>query len=87
MKCPECKGQGEITAFGCPGFTPIRIPCELCKKTGEITGEQAEWVKIGETMRQDRISRGYTLRKEAERRGIDAIKLSYMERGIFRPIK
>ena len=87
MRCPECQGKGEILAIACPGFKPVKIPCELCRMSGELSPEQAQWVKEGEAMRKDRVGRGLTLRAEAQRRGMDPLRLSHMERGIVKPEK
>jgi transcriptional regulator with XRE-family HTH domain len=47
--------------------------------------EMLEWIKAGNAMREERRSRGVTLRKEIERLGVDAVEYSRMERGIVNP--
>lgn len=86
VKCPDCKGEGILRGFGCPGFRPISIPCQMCAGTKEVSEERLEWMKVGDAMREDRINRGVTCRVEAQERGIKAVELSEMERGIRKPI-
>lgn len=84
VNCPDCK-EGFILGFGCPGFKPIKIPCELCGTTGKVAPHILEWKKRGSELRKDRIARGNTCRAEAAQRGMDVIELSEMERGIQEP--
>jgi len=87
VTCPECKGNKKIMVLACPGARIVAMPCETCRETGEISGQQVGWIKAGDAMREVRIARGLTLRKEAERRGMSALALSRMERGITEPVR
>jgi hypothetical protein len=84
--CPECKGAGETTGMGCPGFRPVKIPCFLCKGEKQISEERLQWIATGEAMRQDRRKRGVSLREEAKRLGIGPSDLTDMEFGVKKPI-
>lgn len=44
------------------------------------------WIEAGRRLKEDRLSRGKTLRQEAEARGLRPSELSRMERGIQRPV-
>lgn len=85
--CPNCKGEGVIRGFGCPGFRPVEIPCLVCKGEKVVGQEVLEWRRVGEEMRQERIARGVTLREEAKRRGMSAVDLSGMEHGAVKPVR
>ncbi len=61
------------------------MKCQLCQGAGEISEEQAGWVKVGDELRQDRIQRGNTLRVEAASRKMKPVELSEMESGIRKP--
>jgi hypothetical protein len=65
----------------------LSFDCELCGKTGQIDSQKTSWCKEGRKMKEDRIARGLVLRKEAERRSLDPLTLSKMERGISEPVK
>jgi hypothetical protein len=85
MICPDCKGAKGSTAYACPGFRPIHIPCELCDATGEVTPEHAESVTAlraaGNAIRQERIERGESMRDAAKRRGLTVVEYSRIENG------
>jgi hypothetical protein len=87
VACPECKGEGAVHGFGCPGFRPITIPCDLCKGTKEVDRKFLRWIAMGEQLRVDRRARNKTLREEAQERGMKASDLSDMERGIKEPLR
>jgi transcriptional regulator with XRE-family HTH domain len=57
----------------------------MCDSTGKINKEKSDWRLIGEEMKKMRISKKKTLRIAAKELKIDAISLSYMERGIIFP--
>ena len=84
--CPECRGKGSVKAFGCPGFKPLVLPCQMCNGLKTVEAKILLWVKLGEELRQDRRSRQKTLRAEAQERGMKASDLSDMERGLREPI-
>jgi hypothetical protein len=89
MKCPNCKGKKKIYGIV---FKPevtervVALTCNLCDGKGIITAQQKKWAVEGERMYQDRIARGFTLRLEARRRGIDGCVLSDMETGKIKPV-
>jgi len=87
IPCPECKGEGVLRGFGCPGFRPIEIKCLLCQGRKTVSEKVLSWREIGEEMRQDRIARGKTLRVESKERGLSAAELSEMERGSREPVR
>jgi hypothetical protein len=86
VQCPDCQGRKGRTAYACPGFRPIHMPCEACSATGELTAEQAEKMTTaraaGEQMRQERIARRETLRDAAARLGVDVARYSRIEHGL-----
>jgi len=61
-------------------------PCPVCAGSGQVEGLRAEWIRVGEQMRQDREGRGYTLETEALDRNLPLFLLIQMERGLVRPI-
>lgn len=87
MTCPDCDGAGVLVAIACPGFRRISMPCLMCKGEKVVSVRVIEWKRVGEEMKQERIARGVTLRIEAQQRGMDAVELSEMERGIREPIR
>jgi len=67
--------------------TPLQLsPCPVCAGSGQVEGLRAEWIRVGEQMRQDREGRGYTLETEALDRNLPLFLLIQMERGLVRPI-
>ena len=88
MKCPTCKGDRQLFGIACggkAGCRPIETKCFTCSGSGEITEQQAGWIRAGKALREDRRKRGLTLRDEAKRRGISAVELSQMECGVKEP--
>ena len=81
MKCPECKGEGSTTGFGCPGFKLITLPCMLCKGEKVISDEQMKWVNHGAKLKETRIAKKITLREAARLKDILASELSDIEFG------
>ena len=73
--CPRCEGESDGVA------------CDLCEGTGRVYPYKVEDAERGEKMRAARLVAGRTLRQQAERRGIDAVDLSRMERGVTPPIR
>ena len=86
VPCPECKGEGKIRAIGCPGFKRVEMNCLMCGGAKVVSAKVLDWMKTGEEMKAERIARGVVLRLEAKERGMDAVALSEMERGIREPI-
>ena len=87
MTCPDCEGAGVLVAVACPGFRRISMPCLMCKGEKVVSVKVIEWKRIGEEMKQERITRSVTLRIEAQQRGMEAVELSEMERGIREPVR
>lgn len=89
-ECPSCHGDGYITglfpvyAEDCASERKpsVELTCDRCQGTGNIPDEMLEWIERGRKLREDRKSRGMTLRKEAEERGMLPSELSRIERGI-----
>lgn len=82
ITCPSCNGNKIIGGFGCPGFRPINIECDICLGKGTISEKQMLKIKQGRKIREERLSRGMTLRAEAKRLNVDAYELSQIEQGI-----
>lgn len=87
--CPECQGKGVVLALGCGPQHPVALSydCELCGKTGKIDEARVKWREAGRRMKAARVTRGIVLREEANRRGVDVVVLSKMERGIVAPVE
>ena len=89
MKCPTCEGrprQGIGLACGPRiGCQPIMTTCRDCGGTGEVSGERAEWMRVGRAMADERQARDLSLREEARRRGMKPSVLSDMEFGRIKP--
>jgi hypothetical protein len=81
MICPNCKGKKQFTAILCGegGCRSGVMQCHTCNGLGEVTEEHYKKILIGEFKRKDRISRGLSLREEAERLGITPYELSKLE--------
>lgn len=68
------------------GCDPCReFPCFRCGGSGTVPDETTAWMAAGKAMRDDRRSRGNTLRKEAAERRVEISELSAMERGRVEP--
>ena len=78
--CPECDGNGKGGHAMIAGRL-VCVPCSMCNGEGTFTSEQLDRMVKGRMMRDDRCSRGYSLRQEAVRLGISARELSDMEHG------
>ena len=61
------------------------ITCLRCGGSGTVPDETAAWLAAGMAMKDDRRSRGNTLRKEAKEREMDPCELSAMETGRIEP--
>lgn len=83
--CVNCKGDGILVGYGCPGFRRIETPCKPCGGTGQAPSWQAEAVGRGRDLRAARMARKVTLREEAHRLGLSPVTLSDAELG-HRPV-
>ena len=81
MNCPDCKGEGKMFGFGCPGFRPMELPCNTCEGTGQVDAAYVARKAEGEHHRQARVERRETLRQCSIRLGVDPSKLSHYEHG------
>ena len=79
--CPRCEGA-KVMFFA---FRAGSIPCFLCNGIGEISDEQAEWIKLGASHRLLRMKQGLSVREMAKQLGITVIQLSDMELGKTNP--
>ena len=89
MICPDCHGEKRVFAHvnrGVAGSGFQWLDCLRCKGAGEVPDEQAEWIEAGRRMREDRMGRDMSLNEEAKRRGMRAVELSQMERGVRAPL-
>lgn len=94
LSCVSCDGKGvQIGMFPryAPGYEGPRKPyielkCSRCDGTGQMPAIHVEWMKTGEEMKRERLSRNMTLRAEAVRRGMSPSELSKMEQGIVEPV-
>lgn len=82
MKCPNCQG-GKIRGYGCPGFRPVEIDCDICGGTGELPDHIEYDRERGRQLKEDRKKHRLTLQEEAIRCEINITDLSRMERGYF----
>lgn len=88
--CPDCNGSGETLAFF-PCYGPdhkgprkpvLEMKCHRCKGEKVIPVEMLIWIATGKQLREERLARNMTLRKEAERLGVSPTVLSAMEQGM-----
>lgn len=86
--CPECDGEKTVTADFVryvPGHSgpPVReLPCHVCDGRGEVSSEQVSRMGRGDKFRHYRaMILGYGLREAADRWGMKASELSYIEQG------
>ena len=83
--CPDCKGEGSYMALvkfaDDKGCQEQRMPCHRCGGNGEVPTEMLDWIKRGDAMREDRLSRDLGQREEAKRLGISVVEYSHMEFG------
>jgi|ERR1700733_1094471 len=91
MICPDCNGNASIVASHVryadgSGASNVPMKCSRCNATGECPDEMAEWIRVGERMRQARLAVYRNLHQEATRRGMTAVELSKMEHGKIKPI-
>lgn len=83
MTCPVCKGGKVSRGIACDRrtgrATSFEIPCAFCGGTGKVHPERHALWEAAQLRRKDRISRGLTLSKEAQRLGITPQELSRLE--------
>ncbi len=95
LTCVECGGKGVLIGMFpryAPGYQGPRKPyveltCNRCNGSGQMPAIHVEWMKTGDEMKRERLSRHMGLRAEAERRGISPSVLSKMENGILEPVR
>lgn len=81
ITCPRCHGKKEILGLSFSAKKSVVLVCDICNGHGEITEEKQQLINIGAQRKSDRIARGMTLRKEANRLGLKPSILSAIERG------
>ena len=82
MKCPNCT-DGKSRGFACPGFRLVEIPCDICKGTTVLPASLTFDKDRGNMLKDDRRSRGKTMREEAARLKMPISSYSLQERGYF----
>jgi len=85
--------MNKVTCLQCDGFGKLfnrdgsKFSCDMCQGSGNMKIKHVLWKLQGEIIQEWRKSQGLTLRKCAEKHGIDPSNLSKMERGIIKPKK
>lgn len=86
--CPWCGGEKTVTATGiryAPGFSGpqvLEMPCFVCDGVGKISTFQVDRMRLGESFRHYRVDvLGLGLREAANKWGMKASELSYIEQG------
>jgi hypothetical protein len=92
--CPDCKGT-KITIGIFPVWANIVpknrrksytfLPCLRCARKGKVSKEMIKWQREGEKLKDFRLNKRITLRGASKRLGIEAERLSNMERGVIQP--
>ena len=82
IECIACHGKKEVFGFGCPGFKPIVIVCDLCNGTGKINATE-ESILEGKRIKAERLDNGKTLRTYCKENNIDPLIQSKLEHGII----
>ena len=87
IRCPDCRGSGSVTGFACgPAGGGIRtLPCFTCNGQTTITTEKAEWRRMGEAIRTDRIRENCGGRGRARMLGLTPLQLNDVEHGKVDP--
>lgn len=89
MKCPKCNGICFLPLVFSHNRAKPYIPCIQCDGSGEVPEEMTQWMKVGEILKDKRISKKLTLRDASRQFEGDflviAMKLSNMERGVIKP--
>lgn len=80
MKCPECRGTGEMLIFSKDNPT---IECDVCHGFGILPANIEYLPQKGKQMREDRISTNLTLRRYCLKTKIDIFERALQERGYF----
>ena len=86
--CPDCKGEKTIRALvnrGQKGCSMETLSCPRCKGEGNIPDVCAEWVRVGQHLRADRLRRDKSQREEAHELSLDVTVIGRMEMGIIDP--
>ena len=87
IQCPDCQGTGAVTGFVCSTTSGSfrTMPCLRCKGERGIPSEWAEWIRIGEIIRTDRIREGYSGRDRAKMLGVGPLAYNAVEHGKVDP--
>ena len=83
-RCPTCHGTRTVSQFvETPGggILTRTAPCQECHGEGFVSNEQANRIKRGWKLREERIMRGETMKQSAERHCIPVKKWAQMEAG------
>ena len=83
MECPSCKGKGNSTGYGCPGFKLVTINCDICKGTGHLPLNIQYDPARGKQLKDSRMEPYQSMRDSAKQMSITLSELSRQERGYF----
>jgi hypothetical protein len=81
VRCEHCEGRGWVDGFVSSGRLETLL-CLRCEGKGEVSVLVAGRMAEGRRRRDDRLARGLSVRQEAERLGITAVRLGEIERGL-----
>jgi len=84
MKCPNCKLGRVFPAVPHENFPESGLQCDVCHGSGILPEYFNYLPEQGKLLKESRLRRDVRLRDEAHRLGIDARRLSVMERGYFK---
>lgn len=83
MVCPACKGKGKFSGYGCPGFKPIVMDCDICRGSGELPHGIVYDPERGKALKETRKEPYATMLQQSKKLGISLTELSRRERGFF----
>jgi len=86
MKCPQCNGERQLYGHTNTGLDSSKHtwgwrPCGLCKGSGSVPDEMAEWIDDGKRLQKARQLRGETMFEMSQRTGISSADISAVEQG------
>ena len=88
IPCPDCRSTGAITGFACSmdsGGSVRTLPCLRCKGESMIPSEMADWMRLGEALRVDRIREDCGGGERARMLGLTRLQLNDVEHGKVDP--